>query len=73
MMAQDLAESTSVTISYVSFINKFPPDTVKSIRQLQRSYTKICRQNMSILFNEKYIRGAFNMFPDFLYRHLKLS
>ena len=28
------------------------PSTVKSIRQLERTYTKMCRQNVSILFNE---------------------
>ena len=52
MMAQDWAESTWVTISYGSFINQFLLDTIKSIRQLERTYTKICRQNISILFNE---------------------
>ena len=55
MMAQNWAESTKVTISYGSFINQFPPDTIKSIWQLEKAYTKICRQNMSILFNEIYI------------------
>ena len=52
MMAQDRAENTRVTISYGSFINQFTPDTIKSIWQLEKTYTKICRQNMSKLFNE---------------------
>ena len=52
MMAQDRVESTRLTISYGSFINQFPLDTIKSIRQLERTFTKICRQNISILFNE---------------------
>ena len=52
MMAHDRVENTRLTISYESFINQFPPDTIKSILQLERTYTKIRRQNMSILFNE---------------------
>ena len=54
-MAQDQTKSTRVPISYRSFINQFLPDTIKSIQQLERTYTKMCRQKMSILFNEKYI------------------
>ena len=52
MLAQDRAERTRVTISYGSFIDQFPPDTIKSIRQLERTCTKICRQNTSRLFSE---------------------
>ena len=37
-MAQDPAESIRVAISYGSFINQFQPDTIKSIRQLERAY-----------------------------------
>ena len=55
MMAEDQAEKTWITISYGSFTNQFPPDTIKSARQLERTYTKIRRQKMSILFNEIYI------------------
>ena len=43
------------TISYVSFINQFLPDTIKSIQQLERTNAKICIQNISVLFNEIYI------------------
>ena len=49
MMVQDWAESTWVTISYESFINLFPLDTIKSIQQLERTYTKMCRQNVYIV------------------------
>ena len=49
MMVQDLVESTRVTISYGSFINQFLLDTMKSIQQLERTYTKICRQNVYIV------------------------
>ena len=34
------------------FLNQFPSDTIKLIWQQERTYTKMCRQNMSILFNE---------------------
>ena len=44
MMVQVQAESTWVPISYGSFINQFPPDIIKSMRQLERTYTKICKQ-----------------------------
>ena len=54
MMSQDWAESTRLPISYGSFINQFLPDTIKSMRQLERTYTKMCTQKMSILFNEIY-------------------
>ena len=39
-MAQDRIKSTSVTISNRSCINQYSPDTIKSIRQLERTYTK---------------------------------
>ena len=37
MMAQAQSESTRVPISYGSFIKHFPPDTIKSIRLLERT------------------------------------
>ena len=52
MMAQDQAESSWIPTCYESFINQFPADTVKSMRQLERTYTKMCKQKMSVLFNE---------------------
>ena len=42
-MAQNLAESTWVTISYGSFINQFSPYDIKSMQQLERTYTKNVR------------------------------
>ena len=50
-MAQDRTESSRVTISYGSFIIQFQPDIIKSILKLERTYTKMCKQKMSILFN----------------------
>ena len=69
MMACDRTESIWVASSYKSFINQFPPDIIKSIRQLERAYIKICRQNMSILFNEIYITEE--MLPKYarIYTH----
>ena len=52
MMAQDWAESSRVLINYGNFINQFLSDTIKSMQQLKRTYTKMYRQKMSILFNE---------------------
>ena len=52
MMAQDWAESTKETINYGRFINQFPLNIIRSIRQLDRIYIKICRQKMLILFNQ---------------------
>ena len=52
MMAQDRAESIREPINYGSFINQFPPDIIKSMRRHERIYTKMCRQRVSILFNE---------------------
>ena len=37
MMAQDRAESIRVTISCGSLIDQFPLDSLKSIRQLERT------------------------------------
>ena len=47
-MAQDRAKSTRLKFSCGNFINQYPPDTIKSIRKLERTYAKMCRQNISI-------------------------
>ena len=52
MMTQDWAESTQEPTNYESFISQFPLDTIKSMWQHERIYTKMCRQKMSISFNE---------------------
>ena len=38
--------------SRIAFINQFPPNTIKAIREYERIQKKICRQKMSIMFNE---------------------
>ena len=52
MMAQSRTESTWEINNYGKYINQFPPNTIKSIRQYERINKKICRQKMSIIFNE---------------------
>ena len=65
MMAQDLVESTKEPINHGKFINQFPPDTIKSIGQLERINTKMCRQRMSILLNQICINEE--MLPKYTY------
>ena len=67
MMAQDQVKSTRLIISYGNFINQFPLDTIKSIWQLEKTYTKICRQNMFMLFNEICINKE--MLPKCTHTH----
>ena len=51
-MAESQAESTRDTYNYGQYINQFPPNTIKAIREYERIQKKICRQKMSIMFNE---------------------
>ena len=55
MMAQSRAESTKDTCNYGQYINQFPQNTIKVIREFERIQKKICRHKMSIMFNEIYI------------------
>ena len=52
MMAQSRAESTRDTCNYGQYINQFPQNTIKVIREFERIQKKICRHKMSIMFNE---------------------
>ena len=52
MMAQSRTESTRDTYNYGQYINQFPPNTIKVIREFERIQKKICRHKMSIMFNE---------------------
>ena len=49
-MAQSRAESTWEISNYGKYINQFPPNTIKSIRQYERMNKKICRQEISTKF-----------------------
>ena len=52
IMDQDRVENTWEPIDYGKLINQFPPDIIKSIQKLEKINTKICRQKMSLLFNQ---------------------
>ena len=52
MMAQSRAESTRDTYNYGQYLNQFPPNTIKVIREFEQFQKKICRHKMSIMFNE---------------------
>ena len=52
---QSRAESTRDTYNYGQYINQFPQNTIKVIREFERIQKKICRHKMSIMFNEIYI------------------
>ena len=67
MLAQDRTESNWEPINHGKFINRFPPDAIKSMRWLERINTKICRQLMSILFNQMYFNEE--MLPKYTHTH----
>ena len=46
------AESTRDTYNYGQYLNQFPPNTIKVIREFERIQKRICRHKMSIMFNE---------------------
>ena len=52
MMARDQAESSKEPINHRKFINWFLLDIIKLIWQLKKINTKICRQSISISFNQ---------------------
>ena len=52
MMAQSRAESTRDTYNYGQYLNQFPPNMIKVIREFERIQKRICRQKMSIMLNE---------------------
>ena len=45
-MAQDWARSSPEIINYARFINQFPPDITKLMRQLERIYQKYVDKNI---------------------------
>ena len=52
MMAQSRAESRRDTYNYGQYLNQYPPNTIKVIREFERIQKRICRHKMSIMFNE---------------------
>ena len=67
-MAQSRAESTRDTYNYGQYLNQFPPNTIKVIREFERIQKKICRHKMSIMFNEICINEE--MLPKYTYIYL---
>ena len=63
-MAQSRAESTRDTYDYGQYINQFPPNTIKVIREFERIQKKICRHKMSFMFNEICIGPAVRVFAN---------
>ena len=59
------AESTRDTYNYGQYMNQFPPNTIKVIREFERIQKKICRHKMSIMFNEICINEE--MLPKYTY------
>ena len=70
-MAQSRAESSRDTYNYRRYITQFPPNTIKAIRQYERIEKKICRQKMSIMFNEICINEE--MLPMYIYINTKVK
>ena len=66
-MAQSRAESTKDTYNYGQYLNQFPPNTIKVIREFERIQKKICWHKMSIMFNEICINEE--MLPKYIYTH----
>ena len=65
MMAQSRAESSRDTYNYEQYINQFPLNMIKVIREFKRIQKKICRHKMSIMFNEICINEE--MLPKYTY------
>ena len=62
------AESTRDTYNYGQYINQFPPNTIKVIREFERIQKRICRHKMSVMFNEICINEE--MLPKYTYIHI---
>ena len=61
-------ESTRDTYNYGQYINQFPPNTIKVIREFERIQKKIYRHKMSIMFNEICINEE--MLPKYTYIYM---
>ena len=68
MMAQSRAESTRDTYNYEQYLNQFPPNTIKVIREFERIQKRICRREVSIVFNEICINEE--MLPKYTYIYI---
>ena len=67
-MAQSRAESTRDIYNYGQYINQFLLNTIKAIRQYEQIQKKICRQKISIMFNEICINEE--MLPKYIHIYI---
>ena len=67
-MAQSRVGSTWEINNYGKYINQFPSSTIKAIRQYERINKKICKQKISIMFNEICINEK--MLPIYIYIYI---
>ena len=71
-MAQSRVESTrdkyNYKYNYGQYLNQFPPNTIKVIREFERIQKKICRHKMSIMFNKICINEE--MLPIYIYIYI---
>ena len=56
MMAQDRTESNKEPINHKRDINQFPLNAIKLMQWHEKINIKMCRQRMSILFNQIFIK-----------------
>ena len=73
MMAQSRAESTRDTYNYGQYLNQFPPNTIRVIREFERIQKRICRHKMSIMFNEICINEEMLPKYTYIYRGFNIS
>ena len=68
MMTHSRAESTWDIYNNGKYINQFPLNTIKAIRQYERINKNIYRQKMSLLFNK--IFNNEEMLPIYIYIYI---
>ena len=68
MIAQSWAESTWEITNYETFINQFLSNIIRSIQQFVRINKRICRQKMSIMFNQICINQE--ILPKYIYIYI---
>ena len=59
---------TRDTYNYGQYLNQFPPNAIKVIREFERIQKRICRHEMSIMFNEICINEE--MLPKYTYIYI---
>ena len=71
MMAQSWTERTCEITNYGRFINHFPPNIIRSIKQFERINKKICRQKVSKEKTEKSTPN--DEYENFVNAHLEAA